>query len=717
MKHALLVTLLFIVTSFLGWCQTTIQGTVLNRSGKPVEMATVFLKGSTDGAQTDASGNFTITTKLLGKQTLIIRGDDVDEKIQEVELTGQPVVLKIQVEQAKKIEEVVISAGTIAASNDRAVAILNPIDIVTTAGGQGDIAGAIQTLPGVQRNGGDQTGLMVRGGDVNETSFIIDGLVAQNAFGSAVPGVAQRTRFNPFQFKGTAFSTGGYSARYGQALSSVLDLSTNDLPDQTNINIGANFAGVYLGGSKLMDKSAVEFTANYLNVSPFLAISKANVDFYEAPNGFGFSGRYVGKTSTNGMFKTVISQSYNSSGIHIVNPADPSLTSKFGIKNSNTYVNTTFKNVINSNWLYFVGGSLSNNNDVIAWDSVAMRREDKRLQGRAELIYAPGVRFRMVVGTDLQHFDYSQRYDSLYGSFDEMLSAGYVEMDIIPLRNVALKPGVRAEYSKLLAKGVVSPRLAAAVKLGKNSQISLASGYFYQLVSQNYLMQGYRPDFQEALHLMANFQRMANNRIFRVEGYYKSYDQLVREQGTPYTPNAFRFNYGMVDNSGTGYAQGIDVFWRDRKSIKNFDYWISYSFIDTKRLYQNYLDKVTPDYVSDHNLNVVMKYFSMKLQTNFSLTYSYASGRPYYNPTSTKFLADRSPDYHNLALTISYLTTIKKMFTVFYLSLDNITNHKNVLGYRYNLAGTERYEIKPPFYLNVFFGFNMSLKEFNKDEL
>lgn len=57
------------------------------------------------------------------------------------------------------------------------------------------------------------------------------------------------------------------------------------------------------------------------------------------------------------------------------------------------------------------------------------------------------------------------------------------------------------------------------------------------------------------------------------------------------------------------------------------------------------------------------------------------------------------------------------MFTVFYLSLDNITNHKNVLGYRYNLAGTERYEIKPPFYLNVFFGFNMSLKEFNKDEL
>jgi hypothetical protein len=126
---------------------------------------------------------------------------------------------------------------------------------------------------------------------------------------------------------------------------------------------------------------------------------------------------------------------------------------------------------------------------------------------------------------------------------------------------------------------------------------------------------------------------------------------------------------------------------------------------------------VTPDYVSDHNLNVVMKYFSLKLQTSFSVTYSYASGRPYYNPSSTRFLGDRSPDYHNLAFTAAYLTSIKKMFTVFYISLDNITNQHNVLGYRYSYDGSQRYEVKPPFYFNLFFGFNMSLKEFNKDEI
>lgn len=714
MKYILLLISLFPLFLI---AQTTIEGTVLNQSGKPVFMATVFVKGTTDGAQTDEKGFYKLTTKATGKQSLLIRGEEIEEQVVEVNLNGTPLVQNVKVRESKVIEEVVISAGTMSASNDRTVAILDPIDIVTTAGGQGDIAGAIQTLPGVQRNGGDQTGLMVRGGDVSETSFIVDGLVAQNAFGSSVPGVAQRTRFNPFQFKGTAFSTGGYTARYGQALSSVLDLSTLDLPDQTNINIGANFAGIFLGGSKLMENSAVEFTGFYQNLSPFLALAKANVKFYEAPQGFGFSGRYVTKTSTRGMFKTTFNQTYNSSGLEIPNPGVAGQNMRFGLKNQNTYVNTTFNNYISDKWTYYVGFSLSNNDDDITWDTLVSTRNDKRVQGRGEMVYTQSNRFKLLIGTELQHFQYRQTFDTLTGQFAEMLSAGYLEADIIPFRNFAIKPGVRAEYSKLLAKGNISPRLAMAIKTGKTSQISLASGYFYQLVSQNYLMQGYRPDFQEALHVMANYQIIAKNRIFRLEGYYKSYDQLVREQGVPYTPNAFRFNYGMVDNSGSGYAQGIDVFWRDKKSIKNFDYWISYSFIDTKRLYQNYISKVTPDYVSDHNLNVVMKYFSMKLQTSFSMTYSYASGRPYYNPANARFLGDHSPDYHNLAFTAAYLTTIKKMFTVFYISLDNITNRHNVLGYRYSYDGSERYEMKPPFYFNIFFGFNMSLKEFNKDEL
>lgn len=699
------------------FAQTTIKGVVTNKQGKPVKEVIVTVDGSTDFTMTDETGAYTLLTYATGSQKLALENESVQLQLFPVELKGGELVMDIKVIQDKQIEEVVISAGSIKASNDRTVAVLDPIDIVTTAGGQGDIAGALQTLPGVQRNGGDQTGIMVRGGDVNEASMIIDGMIAQNAFNSSVPGVAQRTRFNPFQFKGTAFSTGGYTARYGQAMSAVLDLSTNDLPDQTDINLGAHFAGVYFAGSRLMEKSAVEVGANYTNLSPFLLITKPNIDFYKVPQGFGVSGRYIAQTPTKGIFKSQFMQSYNASGLEISDPADPTKKLKFGLANENTYVNTSFKDYINNSWSYFAAVSISSNTDNIGYDVYEVYRHDERAQGRAEMNYNHNMRFRMLMGAEVQRYTYTQKFDTLLGQFSELISAAYVEADILPLNRVAIKPGVRAEYSQLLGKGNISPRFAAAIKTGKSSQISLATGMFYQTAPTMYLLQGYRPDFQYAVHYMANYQLIAKDRVFRIEGYYKSYAQLVRELGTAYTPNPFRFDLGQVDNSGSGYAQGIDFFFRDKKSIQNFDYWVSYSYIDTKRLYQNYTEKVTPDYISDHNLNVVMKYFWMKAQTNFSATYSYASGRPYYNPTAARFLEDRAPDYHNIALTISYLTTFKKMFAVVYLSLDNITNQKNVLGYRYNFEGTERYAIKPPFYFNMFLGVNLSLTEFSQDEL
>ena len=716
MKINLLISFLLFTLSIFG--QTTISGKVTNKKNAPVAGAIVSVEGSTDIALTAEDGTYSLLTYATGKHRLSVEKESVEVQYFDIDITGTTMSQNITVVEDNQIEEIVISAGSIKASNDRAVAILNPLDIVTTAGGQGDIAGAIQTLPGVQRNGGDQTGIMVRGGDVNEAAVIVDGMIAQNAFNSSVPGVAQRTRFNPFQFKGTAFSTGGYTARYGQAMSAVLDLSTNDLPDQSNMNIGANFAGAYVGGSKLMDnKSAVEFNTNYTNLSPFFLLTQPNINFYKVPQGFGFSGRYVAQTPTYGMFKTQFNQTYNASGIEIIDPANPANKLKFGLQNENTYVNTSYRDYINNTWSYNTSISLSNNTDNISYDVLSVYRHDERVQGRGELNYNHSMRFRMLMGAEVQRYSYTQKFDTLVGQFAELLSAAYVEADILPLKRIAIKPGIRAEYSQLLAKGNISPRFAAAIKTSKNSQISLASGMFYQTAPTMYLLQGYRPGFQHAVHYMANYQVIANDRVFRIEGYYKSYNQLVRENGVAYTPNQFRFNYGQVDNSGSGYAQGIDFFFRDKKSVKNLDYWVSYSYIDTKRLYQNYISKVTPDYISDHNLNIVMKYFWMKAQTNFSATYSYASGRHYYNPSSERFLSDKAPAFQNLSLTVSYLTTIKKMFTVVYLSVDNITNHKNVLGYRYSLDGTQRYEIKPPFYFNVFFGVNFSLREFNKDEL
>ena len=108
---------------------------------------------------------------------------------------------------------------------------MTPIDVYTTAGANGQISSALETLPGVQKVG-ESEGLFVRGGTGTETKFFMDGNLVNNYFGNSVPGIKAMDRLNTSLFKGNVFSSGGYSAVYGQALSGVLALESIDLPEK-----------------------------------------------------------------------------------------------------------------------------------------------------------------------------------------------------------------------------------------------------------------------------------------------------------------------------------------------------------------------------------------------------------------------------------------------------------------------------------------------------
>jgi hypothetical protein len=115
---------------------------------------------------------------------------------------------------------------------------MKPLDIYTTPSANGDVMAAMRTMPGTQ-TAADDGRLMVRGGDVYETKTYIDGLIAAEPYYSKTPDIATRGRFAPSLFSGVMFSSGGYSAEYGQALSSVLVLNSNDLAaeDVTGVSL------------------------------------------------------------------------------------------------------------------------------------------------------------------------------------------------------------------------------------------------------------------------------------------------------------------------------------------------------------------------------------------------------------------------------------------------------------------------------------------------
>jgi hypothetical protein len=735
MKRYLLLLLLLPLT-ISAFAQATISGTVTDNKGNPLKGASVYLDNTLDGATTDSAGIFKFTTTEKGNQTIVASDMAYENAGQPIVVNGNvtDIAIKLKSNKSHDLGGVTITAGSFDASNDKDKTVLRPLDIVTTAGANADVVKAIETLPGTQQTG-TENGLFVRGGDASEAAILVDGMVVQNAFFSSAPGVATRSRFGAFQFQGVSFSSGGYSARYGQALSSVLELQSTDLPDKSNVNLGLNMAGVYASGTKLWKNNmSLDIGGNYNNLTPFYGLANTNFKFYNVPIGEGGNIRYTWKPNKNGILKVAANGTYFTSGIAVPNPyafdtiaADAPFramgdTVNYHTKEQNYYSNISYKQFWKDKYSLYTAASYSYNKTEGGLGTIPIISEDQRAQYRIEGKDYFTPRLNLLVGGELQHYSFSKTFYSYGQSYTETQLAGYAEAEWSPINLIAIRPGIRYEHSALLNKDAISPRLSMAIKTSDHSQISLAGGIFNENPDNVYLLAGYRPDFQKAYHYIANWQWNKDDRTLRLEGYYKKYTDLVREfYSGPFDPNYYRYisaDTEKVNNSGYGYAQGLELFWRDKKTVKNLDYWISYSYIDTRRLYKNYLAEATPDFIATHNLNLVAKYFVEKWNTNFSATYTYASGRPYYDPNpSVAFLSEHTPAFNNVALTVSYLHTFGKWFSVFYLSIDNITNQHNIFGYRYSYDGTQRYPMVPALYRSFFVGANFSLTQFKKDEL
>ena len=117
-----------------------------------------------------------------------------------------------------ELNTVVLSAGSFSAGDSSKASALKPLDIVTTAGAAGDFVGCAckpcQELPANPDDGR----LFVRGGTADETQIFVDGNRVFSPYLPTTGNIPTRGRFSPFLFDGITFSTGGYSAEYGDAL-------------------------------------------------------------------------------------------------------------------------------------------------------------------------------------------------------------------------------------------------------------------------------------------------------------------------------------------------------------------------------------------------------------------------------------------------------------------------------------------------------------------
>lgn len=709
--------------------QIKISGKVTDNRGRMVPLATITLVDTYDGAVADSSGLFSFTTTEKGAFTLEAKALGYKSQVQNITIAKDAIIINFQLkEEVSELTAVMVTAGSFEASDKkRAATVLNSIDVVTTGGANADIVAAVKTLPGAQQIG-ESEGLFVRGGAGYETKQFIDGTMVNNPFFTSVPDIAQRGRFSPFLFKGTVFSTGGYSALYGQALSSALILETIDLPERSEAS--ASLAPIFTGAGFQQlaknKKSSWGVNYSYTNLKAYFEIVKQKPDYFKVPAFHSADANFRIKTKNGGMVKYYTTFSANQLGLRRPNIDSTDLKDAFGLNNLNWYNNLSWKENFNNGWKMNLGLSFSINKDEITqtiqnaqntavvtgkpWiDNKNFLLDNQQNFSQVKLVLdkkLSGISvFRF--GGEYWYSDQKSKYNQFTSVLKDHFNAAFAEADLFLTNNIAAKLGMRLEHSSIINKSNFAPRLSLAHKAGKNAQVSVAYGVFYQKPENTQLIATTNLGYTQATHYIVNYQKTTKDYTLRVEAFQKDYKDLVK-------------TFPTINNDGTGYAKGIELFWRDKKTIKNVDYWISYSYLDTKREFLNYPTQLQPGFAANHTASLVTKKFVTKWKTGFNTTYSFASGRPYYffqtqnNKVEIKDQG-KTKSYHNLGFSLNYLPNLgkqnNKTFIVLVASVTNVLGADPVFNYNYNYNGTRKEPVGLPakrfYFIGAFFSWGV----------
>jgi len=237
----LLLGLLLISSKAFAQHTGTITGRVIDtRTKEPLIGTNVLVMDSNRGASTNMNGDYTINNVPVGTYRLrydyigyesVLKTDivvisanpvNVNAELTEAILEGETVT----VTAGYFIEEEQVQPSTIGLSRE---------EIRRFPGGFEDVVRTVSTLPGVAINSsGGRNDLLVRGGGPSENLYIISNIEVPNInhFGSQGNSSGSLSFVNLDFVQDVSFSTGGFSAQYGDKMSSVLSLTmSNNIPD------------------------------------------------------------------------------------------------------------------------------------------------------------------------------------------------------------------------------------------------------------------------------------------------------------------------------------------------------------------------------------------------------------------------------------------------------------------------------------------------------
>jgi len=197
-------------------------------SGEPLISANIYDRYSDQGTVTNVYGFYSLT---LPADSVRINFSYIGyESVEHAFLLKQDTALNIDLDGAVQLEEVVVRAsrqGERIEERSQMSQMTVPVEQIKMAPvllGETDVLKTLQLLPGVQSGGEGQTGLYVRGGSPDQNLVMFDGVPIYNT--SHLLGIF--SVFNADAVKNVTLTKGGFPARYGGRLSSILEINMKE---------------------------------------------------------------------------------------------------------------------------------------------------------------------------------------------------------------------------------------------------------------------------------------------------------------------------------------------------------------------------------------------------------------------------------------------------------------------------------------------------------
>jgi hypothetical protein len=220
-----LIVLLFIEQDCLSFQQTLVKGSVNDSTGVPVENVSVFIKLLNKGVYTDKNGNYFITVPSDTKE-YIVTFSCIGYKTEtrtficgKNELTLN-IVLHLS---AGSIGEVTVNSTRNLSSATLVLIPLRDISLIPSASGSFETI--LKTMPGVSSNNELSSQYSVRGGNYDENLVYVNDMEIFRPFLIRSGQQEGLSFINPDLTSSVHFSSGGFSASYGDKMSSVLDIT------------------------------------------------------------------------------------------------------------------------------------------------------------------------------------------------------------------------------------------------------------------------------------------------------------------------------------------------------------------------------------------------------------------------------------------------------------------------------------------------------------